>query len=127
MRLNSVDNHIQRMDQKSQQKTKTAKKKGFLDGYKIYDPKTEGYGNPNDWRSAFFTRMGMDEALEVLGAIEPLKFFGLETSATWEDVEKVVRVFAKRWHPDVNDTPEAHKMMQDINAAYTVLKERFKK
>ena len=34
-------------------------KKGFLDGYKTYDPSIEGYGNPEKWKHAFNQRMGM--------------------------------------------------------------------
>ena len=49
-------------------RTKSNKpKKGFCEGYKTYNPTTEGYGDANQWKEAFNQRMGYDEAVNVLG------------------------------------------------------------
>ena len=44
-------------------------KKGFMDGYKTYDPATEGYGDATQWKQAFNQRMGYDEAKNILYAL----------------------------------------------------------
>jgi hypothetical protein len=41
--------------------------KGFLDGYKTYDPASGGHGTPDSWKGAFRARMGLDEAKALLG------------------------------------------------------------
>lgn len=41
---------------------KVKKKRGFMDGYKTYDPVVSGYGSAKDWGAAFESVMGQDEA-----------------------------------------------------------------
>ena len=61
----------------------------------------------------------LDQAGEILG---------ISKSATEEEVKKKYRALAKKWHPDVNPTQEAHKKMQEINKAYElIMKEKFGK
>lgn len=98
-----------------------AKKRGFLDGYKTHDGPL---GSPSEWREAFFERMGIDEALEILGDNDPLTLFGLKSNATWDEVVKAYRRKAKECHPDKGGTKE---MMQKVNAAFEVLEARMKK
>ncbi len=98
------------------------KKRGFLDGYKTYSPKTEGYGNPDKWREAFFERLGFEKAVEVLGEDDPLVIFGLTKDASWKDVLSAYRVLARKHHPDLGGTKEG---MQKINAAFEVLERRY--
>lgn len=107
-------------------KTK-AKKKGFMDGYKKYDPSKDGYGSPDDWRNCFFERMGFEKAIEVLGADDPLVLFGLNSTATWDDVQKAYRTLSRQWHPDLNKSDDAAERMKKINAAFEVLERRYGK
>ena len=44
----------------------TKPKKDFMSGYKTYDT-SAGYGSPKQWRASFSDRMGMDEAVEIMG------------------------------------------------------------
>jgi hypothetical protein len=70
---------------------KTAAKRPFsaiFDKYKTYDPSKEGYGSVNQWKSAFNTRMGLDEAVVILSNDDPLKILGLyKMPGTLEDLK----------------------------------------
>ncbi len=61
-----------------------AQKKGFLDGYKTYDP-AAGHGSRADWQQAFATRMGLDEARRALG---------LPADAGWEAICQALHLAA---------------------------------
>jgi DnaJ-domain-containing protein 1 len=98
------------------------KKKGFLEGYKTH---TGPRGNREEWKAAFFERMGIDKAAEVLGTKDPLGVFGLASNATWDDIQTAYRANAKLYHPD---RPGGSKeKMKEINAAYEILENRFRK
>lgn len=99
------------------------KKKGFLEGYKTYDT-SQGFGNRQEWQHAFFERLGIDKAIEVLGEDDPLFLFGLTAKAVWDDVILAYRRLARIHHPDLGGTKE---MMQKINAAFEVLERRYGK
>jgi DnaJ-domain-containing protein 1 len=43
---------------------------------------------------------------------------GLPPDATLSEVKKAYRLLARRYHPDVNTTPEANDAMQRLNTAY---------
>jgi DnaJ-class molecular chaperone len=102
-------------------------KKGFLDGYKTYDTRTEGYGHPSQWREAFFERLGVDKAIEVLGDEDPLRVLGITTTDfTWNDILKAYRQMMMKWHPDLNKSEDAHEMSKKITAAFEVLESRYK-
>jgi len=109
-------------------KTKTKKKRGFCDGYKTYDT-SQGFGSSDQWRSAFFERMGVEKAMEALGEQDPLKLLGINTpNATWEQIAKAYRQMAIKYHPDRNPgNNEAAKMMKKLNAAFEVLEHRYNK
>lgn len=49
------------------------------------------------------------------------KFFGLNKTATKEEIKKRYRELAKMYHPDVNKNPDATKKMQEILEAYYIL------
>jgi len=54
------------------------------------------------------------------------KLLGLSKNETAEDARRKYRELAKRWHPDINATEEAHEKMQAINKSYAFLmKEEF--
>lgn len=101
-------------------------KKGFMDGYKTYDPAFEGFGNPKQWRGKFKERMNREEAEEFIkdeSAEAILEMKGPEwTFYTFEALKSQFRKMIMKYHPDRGgDT----KMAQKIIAAYTILKERF--
>lgn len=108
---------------------KTKKKRGFMDGYKTYDPSKEGFGNAADWRDCFFERLGIDRAIEVLGEDDPHVILGVAVNAPWEEVQKAYRRLARKHHPDMNRgrEDEAKKEFQTIQAAYEVLEQKYGK
>jgi len=87
-------------------------KHGFLDGYRTYDPAVEGYGSPDEWRSAFNRTMGLDEAESILGADDPLAVLGLQSGATAQQIRKAWKRAAFKWHPDRNHGNEDHASEQ---------------
>ena len=107
---------------------KTKAKKGFLDGYKTYDPATEGQGNPAQWRSAFFDRLGVEKAEEVLGEKSPYVVLGFASeNVTWPEIQKAYRALAMKWHPDKNkgNEKESKQEFQKIQAAFEILEARY--
>ena len=109
-------------------------KKGFMDGYKTYDPEEEGYGSPDEWRSNFYERLGFEKAVEVLGDSDPLQVMEIaEINPTWDDILKAYRKMLLRWHPDrwQNVTEEEAKGIlakaKKVIAAFEVLEKRYKK
>lgn len=49
------------------------------------------------------------------------KVFGLNKTATKEGIKKRYRALAKKYHPDVNNSPDATAKMQEIQEAYYIL------
>ncbi len=105
-------------------------KRGFLDGYKTYDPETEGYGSPNQWRSAFHKRMSAEEAREVLNEHKwmgsPREILGVGIKATPKEIRSAYRRLSMACHPDrciLNHMTkeEAEEKFKVITAAYTEL------
>lgn len=54
-----------------------------------------------------------------------LRLFGLEASATLEDVKKAYRRLAKELHPDVNKDPQAVVRFQELQQAYDYIVQQF--
>jgi len=111
-------------------KTKIKKVKNFLDGYKTYDPAKEGFGSPSQWRSAFFDRLGIEKAQEVLGEKSPYAVLGFTSeNVTWLEIQKAYRSLAMKWHPDKNkgNEEEVRKQFQKIQAAFEILEARYEK
>ncbi len=52
---------------------------------------------------------------------------GLDDNATEAEIKKAYRTLAKKYHPDINKTPEAEEKFKEINAAYEVLGDKEKK
>lgn len=46
---------------------------------------------------------------------------GVRFDATDDELRSAWRVAAKRWHPDTNRSPEAHRMMARVNEAWEIL------
>ncbi|MCE1196015.1 DnaJ domain-containing protein [bacterium] len=53
---------------------------------------------------------------------DPYATLELSPDASAEEVSKAYRRLAKKYHPDVNDSPEAARKMSEINAAYERIK-----
>ena len=49
------------------------------------------------------------------------KIFGLCKTATKDEIKKRYRELAKKYHPDVNQSPDATARMQEIQEAYFIL------
>jgi DnaJ-domain-containing protein 1 len=98
-------------------------KKPFMSVYKtFYNPDKEGFGNPNQWRSAFKTRMGIEEAKKVLKDISPWTTLGVSESASFEEIKKAHRQMVMKHHPDRNSGES--EMFKKIQAAYEILEEK---
>ncbi len=46
---------------------------------------------------------------------------GVSENATQSEIKKAYRTLAKKFHPDINKTPEAEEKFKEINGAYEVL------
>ena len=102
-------------------RAKSTTKKGFLDGYKTYNPEVEGYGNPSAWKKAFNHRMGYEEARTILSNDDAYSILGILVGATLAEIKKAFRKLAMIWHPDKNPGVDTTEKMQKIIAAYTFL------
>lgn len=49
------------------------------------------------------------------------KIFGINQTATKEEIKKRYRVLAKKYHPDVNNSSDSTAKMQEIQEAYYIL------
>ena len=52
---------------------------------------------------------------------------GVARDATQDDIKRACRRFARKYHPDINKTPEAESKFKDINESYEVLKDADKR
>lgn len=52
---------------------------------------------------------------------------GLEKVASLRDIKNTYRTLAKKYHPDVNTSPEAARYMQSLNESYAVLGDPIKR
>ena len=105
-------------------------KKGFLEGYKTYNPEQEGYGSPFEWREAFFQRFGLDKANELLGQEDPLVVLGITTpNPSWEEITSRFRRLILACHPDRNpdNVEESLEKSKKVIAAFEVLEARYNK
>lgn len=99
-------------------------KKGFMDGYKTYNPEVEGYGDESQWRDAFNQRMGYKEAKRIISDESPYSILEILPGASLAEIKKAFRKMAMKWHPDKNPGVDTTEIMQKIIAAYTILTEK---
>lgn len=72
--------------------------KGFMDCYK---KSNEGnWGSPDEWRDAFKVRMGLDEAVAVLGKDSPHVILSVPLGASIDDIKRAYRKMCMQYHPD---------------------------
>lgn len=94
--------------------------------YKTYDPATEGFGNPDEWKAAFRERVTLGEAHEILRGKNPRAILGVSARATKAEITKAWRRKMLEVHPDrirvTGLSPEqAHRLSKEAVAAYTIL------
>lgn len=97
-----------------------------------YNPEVEGYGDPDEWRSAFKERMGLEEAQKVVGSRSARELLGLALAATWAEIVKAYRAAMLRFHPDRASQngltqEEATQKTKEVNAAFAILAKEFGK
>ena len=59
--------------------------------------------------------------------LESYKVLGVKVGAGMADVTTSYRQLCRTYHPDISDDPAAVELMKQINIAYTVLREKFKR
>jgi DnaJ-class molecular chaperone len=101
-------------------------RKGFLDGYRTYDPEREGYGSP------FRQRMGVDEAREVFSSkgYGPWKVLGIPEGSPWKAIKSAYRRLSMACHPDRADAnnmtvADAEEKFKELTAAYVVIDDQY--
>lgn len=52
---------------------------------------------------------------------DPYQVLGVDRRADAETIRKAYKKLARRWHPDINDAPEADGRFKSINAAYDIV------
>ena len=52
---------------------------------------------------------------------------GVNKNATDDEIKSAFRNLAKKYHPDLNKTPEAAEKFKEINEAYSVLSDKQKR
>jgi curved DNA-binding protein len=52
---------------------------------------------------------------------------GVSENASADEIKKAYRKLARKYHPDINKTPEAEEKFKEINAAYEILSDPEKK
>ncbi|SBS81956.1 DnaJ protein, putative [Plasmodium malariae] len=58
---------------------------------------------------------------------DPYTVLGLSKNATTSEIKKQFRLLAKKYHPDINPSPDAKQKMASITAAYELLSDPKKK
>ena len=59
--------------------------------------------------------------------LESYRVLGVKVGAGMADVTTSYRQLCRAYHPDVTDDPDAEELMKQINIAYTVLREKFRR
>ncbi|KRN88633.1 molecular chaperone DnaJ [Ligilactobacillus ceti] len=59
--------------------------------------------------------------------MNPYEVLGVEKNATAAEIKKAYRKLSKKYHPDLNDAPEAEEKFKEINEAYEILSDPQKK
>jgi len=59
--------------------------------------------------------------------LESYRVLGVKFGAELSDVTSSYKKLCREYHPDISDDPDAEDMMKQINIAYTVLREKFKR
>lgn len=99
-----------------------AKKNPFSPDYAPYGTYKGEPGSPDQWKSAYDTRMGSQEAKTHLADDSPYIILGIEEGSSWAQIKAAYRKLVFTVHPDHGGTSEAFKK---VHAAYSILMEQF--
>lgn len=91
----------------------------LFERYKTYD-NSEGHGSVQQWRSAFNTKMNLEEAKKFLQD-DPFQILGLTELPNLINLKNIYRKLMLENHPDRGGDPIKCKK---IIAAYTILEKR---
>lgn len=94
----------------------------LFDRYKTYDD-SEGRGSVEEWRSAFNTKMNLDEARDLVRDNDPLVIMGLDKMPSLAILKNVYRKLMMQHHPDRGGDAV---VCRKIIAAFTILERRAK-
>jgi ATP-dependent DNA ligase len=86
-------------------------KSSIFDKYETYDT-TNGFGNPNEWQSAF------NQVVSNTSSIDPYTTLNIPSNATQEQIKSAYRSLAKKFHPD--KCPNSNRF-DNINKAYKLI------
>lgn len=93
--------------------------------YKTYNPSEDGFGSSYEWKRSFHHRMSKEEAETILEEEDkdPYDILEVTRRSSQLEIKKSFYRLAMKWHPDQNpgNIEKATKMMQKINAAYSIL------
>ena len=59
--------------------------------------------------------------------LESYKVLGIGVGADMAAVTTSYRQLCREYHPDISDNPEAEELMKQVNIAYTILRDKFKR
>jgi curved DNA-binding protein CbpA len=59
--------------------------------------------------------------------LESYRVLGVKVGAGMADVTTSYRQLCREYHPDISDNPDAEELMKQVNLAYTVLREKFRR
>lgn len=63
-----------------------------------------------------------------MATVNHYKVLGVKETATFEEIKKVYRILAKKYHPDTNpNNPEADRKFKEIGEAYEILGDQVKR
>ena len=103
------------------------KKISFMDKYKTYDT-SDGFGSPEQWKSAFEARMNFCITTVEYKETNKNVLSSLYEAKDATTLRKVYFELIKQYHPDIHGVGEDgsnEKMSQLINDTYYELKEKF--
>ena len=123
-------------------KNPNKKSRNPLLGYKnFYDPTAEGYGSPDQWKTEFKFRMGLDVAREKVGSWRPLDILkvvfesGWTYAQKWAAIKKAWRAKMREYYPEQRQTNwdgvyanvGSREMYDKVQGAYEILENEYKR
>ena len=106
-------------------------KKGFMDGYKTYDPAVEGYGHASQWHALFDAVMNGEQATTVFKSHSrtPLEVLGFLAMPTMTELKTKYRAMVRDLSASFGANPSKEETAQAtiVIAAYTIIKEQLER